>query len=83
MLKILKNKKAEGYIDIAVAVLVIAFVLVFVMSIWSMMTIKQDMIYMCEELLADDIAIGGEIDADLKKEVAIADKNVAIAVKKA
>ena len=45
--------------------------------------LESNKAYMCEELLADDIAIGGEIDADLKKEVAIADKNVAIAVKKA
>ena len=28
MIKALKNKKAEGYIDVAVAVLVIAFILV-------------------------------------------------------
>ena len=60
MLKTLKNKKAEGYIDVAVAVLVIAFVLVFVMSIWSMMTIKQDMIYMCEELL-DTATVSGRV----------------------
>ena len=36
MIKALKNKKAEGYIDVAVAVLVIAFILVIVISIWSM-----------------------------------------------
>ena len=51
MIKALKNKKAEGYIDVAVAVLVIAFVLILVISIWSMITLKQDMSYMCEELL--------------------------------
>ncbi|MBR5826430.1 MAG: class I tRNA ligase family protein, partial [Clostridia bacterium] len=39
--------------------------------------------YMCDELLADDVIICGDIDADLKKDVVIADKNVAIAVKKA
>ena len=47
MLKTLKNKKAEGYIDVAVAVLVIALVLVLIISIWSMVTLKQDMTYMC------------------------------------
>ena len=53
MLKTLKNKKAEGYIDVAVAVLVIALVLVLIISIWSMVTLKQDMTYMCtiEKLL--------------------------------
>lgn len=49
MLKTLKNKKAEGYIDVAVAVLVIAFALMFIVSIWSMMTLKQDLKYMCGE----------------------------------
>ena len=48
MLKSLKNKKAEGYIDVAVAVLVIALVLVMIMSIWQMVTLKQDMSYMCK-----------------------------------
>ena len=51
MLKNLKNKKAEGYIDVAVAVLVIAFALMFIVSIWSMMTLKQDLKYMCGEIL--------------------------------
>ena len=51
MLKTLKNKKAEGYIDVAVAVLVIALVLVLIFSIWSMVTLKQDMAYMTGELL--------------------------------
>ena len=65
-MKQLKNKRAEGYIDVAVAVLVIVFVLVMVISIWSMMTIKQDMAYMCNELL--EIAtvtgkVGSEVQA--------------------
>ena len=66
MLKTLKNKKAEGYIDVAVAVLVIALVLVLIISIWSMVTLKQDMTYMCNELL--EVAtvtgrIGPEVEA--------------------
>ena len=66
MLKSLNNKKAEGYIDVAVAVLVIALVLVMIMSIWQMVTLKQDMSYMCNELL--EIAtvtgkIGPEVEA--------------------
>ena len=50
MIKALKNKKAEGYIDVAVAVLVIVFVLITVISIWSMVTLKQDMAYMCNDI---------------------------------
>ena len=45
--------------------------------------LESNKAYMCEELLADDVVICGDIDADLKKEVAIADKNVVLAVKKA
>jgi hypothetical protein len=49
-----------------VAVLVIALVLVMIMSIWQMVTLKQDMSYMCNELL--EIAtvtgkIGPEVEA--------------------
>ena len=66
MLITLRNKKAEGYIDIAVAVLVIALVLVLIISIWTMVTLKQDMTYMCNELL--EVAtltgrIGSEVEA--------------------
>ena len=62
MLKTLKNKKAEGYIDVTVAVLVIAFALMFIVSIWSMMTLKQDLKYMCGEIL--EVATGqGKINS--------------------
>ena len=65
-MKFLKNRKAEGYIDIAVAVLVVAFVLIFTVSIWSMVTLKQDMRYMCNELIETATAtgrIGPEVQA--------------------
>ena len=39
--------------------------------------------YMKEELLADDIIIGGTIEADLTKTVSAADSDVALSVKKA
>ena len=60
MIKILKSKKAEGYIDIAVAVLIITFVLILALSIWSMVTLKQDMNYMCSELL-DTATVTGKV----------------------
>ena len=68
MLKTMKNKKAEGYIDVAVAVLVIAFVLILMISIWSMVTLKQDMTYMARELVeAATVSgrIGPEVEARL------------------
>lgn len=65
MKKILCNKKAEGYIDVAVAVLVIAFVLVFAISIWSMVTLKQDMTYMCNELV-EAATLSGRIGPEVE-----------------
>jgi len=62
-MKTFKNKKAEGYIDVAVAVLVIAFVLIFAVSIFSMITLKQDLSYMCEELVEAATASGCVGDA--------------------
>ena len=51
MRKLLSNKRGDGYIEIAVAVLVIAFLLLLVISAWSLITLKQDMRYMCFELI--------------------------------
>ena len=63
MFRTLKNKKAEGYIDVAVAVLVIAFIFIFVISIWSMVTLKQDMKYMAGELL-EVATVTGRVDSE-------------------
>ena len=46
MIKALKNRKAEGYIDVAIAVLVIVFLLVLALSVFKLVTLKQDMKYM-------------------------------------
>lgn len=62
-MKKLKNKKGEGYIEVAVAVLVIAFVLIFTVSIFSMITLKQDLKYMCRELVEVATVSGGVTDA--------------------
>ena len=69
MLKTLKNKKAEGYIDVAVAVLVIAFVLILIISIWSMITLKQDMTYMARELV-EAATVSGRIGPEVEERFA-------------
>ena len=38
---------------------------------------------MADELLADDIIIGGAIEADLTKTISVADSNIVLSVKKA
>ena len=56
--RIMKSTRGEGYIDLAVAVLVFVFVLVIAISLWSAITLKQDMRYMCEELIATATSTG-------------------------
>ena len=58
MKRIMKSTRGEGYIDLAVAVLVLVFVLVIAISLWSAITLKQDMRYMCEELIATATSTG-------------------------
>jgi len=64
MRKILKSNKGEGYIDLAVAVLVLVFVLVVAISLWSAITLKQDMRYMCQELI-DTATKTGKISTEV------------------
>lgn len=66
MIRKFQNKKGEGYIDIAVEILVIAFVLLFTVSIASVVNLHQDLRYMCGELLdaaTEAGRIGPETDA--------------------
>ena len=65
MIKALKNRKAEGYIDVAIAVLVIVFLLVLALCVFKLVTLKQDMKYMCEELVKTATLngkVGDEVD---------------------
>jgi len=60
------NKRGQGYIDVVISVLVLVFLLVLAMSVWSMVTLKQDVRYICNELLATATAtgkIGDEVTA--------------------
>lgn len=66
MKKSIMNKRGQGYIDVVISVLVIVFLLVLAMSVWSMVTLKQDVRYICNELLATATAtgkIGDEVTA--------------------
>ena len=65
MIKALKNRKAEGYIDVAIAVLVIVFLLVLALSVFKLVTLNQDIKYMCEELVTTATLngkVGDEVD---------------------
>ncbi len=51
MRKRLLNNRGQGYVDVVISVLIIAFLLILSVSIWSMVTLKQDVRYFCNELL--------------------------------
>ena len=62
----LKDKRGDGYIELVVAVLVAVFILVLIISVWSAITLKQDMRYMCQELVSTATVsgrIGPEVEA--------------------
>jgi len=42
-MKILKNKKGEGYVDVAVTVMIVAFVLVFMVNEVSLVALNQNL----------------------------------------
>ena len=43
MMKLLKNKKGEGYIDVAITIMIVAFVLVFVVNVVSLVALNQNL----------------------------------------
>ena len=51
MKKILKTKKAEGYIDICVGIVALLSVLVLTLNVYSFLTLKQDMDEITEQLI--------------------------------
>ena len=51
MFRIIQNKKAEGYIDVCVGVVVFAMMLVIAINIFSFITLKVEMDHIAEELI--------------------------------
>lgn len=62
--RIMSNCRGESYIDLAVAVLVFVSMLVLAISLWSAVTLKQDMRYMAQELI-DTATVSGQIGPDV------------------
>lgn len=51
IINILKNNRAEGYIDTVISILVSTMVIVFALNVFSFLTIKQDMDYFAKEMI--------------------------------
>ena len=63
MMKMLKNKKGETYIDVAITVMIVAFVLVFAVSVVSLVALNQN-IKTAADQLTDYAAMNGTISVD-------------------
>lgn len=59
-----KSKRGEGYVDVAVAVLVISFLLILLVSVFGLMHQKQTLNQMVEQL-AETAAINGCVDDEV------------------
>lgn len=51
MLKAIRSKKAEGYIDVAVSLICIMMVIVLALQVFSFLTLKMDMDYFAREMV--------------------------------
>ncbi|HPE96197.1 MAG TPA: DUF4320 family protein [Bacillota bacterium] len=51
MIKYLKNKRGEGYIDTVVGVLAAMMVIVLALNVFSFLTVKQDLDYFAKEMI--------------------------------
>ena len=66
MRQLIKNKKGGTYVELVVAVLVIVFTLVLIVSVWSAAMLKQEMRYICQELINTATVsgcIGSEVES--------------------
>ena len=51
MMKLMKNKKGEGYIDVAITIMIVAFVLVFVVNVVSLVALNQNLKTVSDQLV--------------------------------
>ncbi len=54
MIKLLKNKRGENYIDTVVGVVAAMMVIVVALNIFSFLTLKQDLDYYAKEMVKVD-----------------------------
>lgn len=67
ILKPLKNKRGEGYIDVVVTVLIFTMLLVLAINVFSFLTLKQDMDYFAKEMIHTATVYGKTSDEVLER----------------
>lgn len=51
MMRLLKSKKGEGYVDVAITIMIVAFVLVFVVNMVSLVALNQNLKTISDQLV--------------------------------
>lgn len=51
MMKLVKNKRGEGYIDVAITIMIVAFVLIFVVNMVSLVALNQNLKTISDQLV--------------------------------
>ena len=62
-MKLTKNKKAEGYVDVVVAVLVISFLLILLVGVFGLIHQKQTLKQMADQVV-EVVAINGCVEGE-------------------
>ncbi len=63
MMKRLRNKRGEGYIDVAVTIMIVSFVLVFAVNMVSLVSLTQN-IKVAADQLVEYASLNGTTDID-------------------
>lgn len=65
MLKALRNKKGEGYIDVAISLIVIMIVVVLALNVFRFLTLRMDMDYFAREMVKIATVVGATSHSDI------------------
>ncbi len=60
-MRILKNKKGEGYVDVAVTIMLVSFVLVFMVNVVSLVALNQNLKTAADQIV-EYAAVNGSVD---------------------
>ena len=66
----IRNRKGEGYVDVAVAILVISFLLILLVSVFGIIHQKQTLNQMAEQIV-EVAAINGCVDGEAMERFAV------------
>ncbi|MFI3326718.1 MAG: DUF4320 family protein [Clostridia bacterium] len=66
--KVISNNRGEGYIDVAVTVLIFMMLIVLSLNVFSFLTLKQDMDYYAKEMIYAASSFGKTNDEVLERQ---------------